>query len=162
MIRKIGLNSVLVTLLVAVLSWVGAFVVPKLDKSIVTRCQEGAEEGPKPVDPMVVWEVPVNDTGPERSGWVEGAAGKVHTCLSTLVVTKPGGKIQDEIYTSEFGDKQGQADADWRQKGCFGLLGRQHQHGNEQLGGQEHFDEQALSDRGAVAEDGVNCKRSWE
>lgn len=83
MIRKIGLNSVLVTLLVAVLSWIGTLVVPELDKSIVTRCQEGAEEGPEPVDPMVMREVPVDDTGPERSGWVEGTAGKEDTCLSS-------------------------------------------------------------------------------
>lgn len=60
-----------VTLLVAVLSRVGTFVVPELDEPIITRCQEGTEEGPEPVDPMVVWEVPVDDTGPEGSGWVE-------------------------------------------------------------------------------------------
>lgn len=71
LLHEIGLGSVFVTLLVAVLSRVGTFVVPELDESIITRCQEGTEEGPEPVDPMVVWEVPVDDTGPEGSGWVE-------------------------------------------------------------------------------------------
>ena len=54
-----------VALFSAVLPWVGTFVVPELDESVIARCQQGAEERAEPIDPVVVWEAPVNDAGSE-------------------------------------------------------------------------------------------------
>lgn len=65
-------------------------------------------------------------------------------------------------HTSKLGDEQGQTDTNGRQEGRLGLLGRQHQDGDEQFGGQEHLDEQALRGRGAVVEHRLDDKRAGE
>ena len=60
-----------------ILPWVGFLIIIKFNKAIVTSSNEGAQKWPYPVNPVVVGEVPIRDTGAERSSRIEGTAGEV-------------------------------------------------------------------------------------
>lgn len=62
----------------------------------------------------------------------------------------------DELLTRQLGDKERQADADRRYERVLGLFGREHEHGEEQLAGEEHLDEEALRDGRVGAESSVD------
>ena len=46
-----------------------------------------------------------------------------------------------EVDASEFGDEEGEADADGGEEGALVLLGGEHEDGEDKLGGEEHFDD---------------------
>ena len=75
---------------------------------------------------MVAREVSVHDAGPEGAHGVQAAA-----------------SVED---AHQLGDEEGEADADGGEEGGFGFLGREHEDGDDEEGGQEHFEEEALSD----------------
>ena len=102
---------------------------------------------------MMTFEPPGHDGGSERSSRVEGSAGIIDA------YGREGGsanRIDDGsreervggMATAQFGDEQGQTDADGSQVGTPMFLGRQHEDGEDQLGGQEHLDEQTTDDAG--------------
>ena len=62
---------------VAVLVGVGGFVFEDFDEFVEAGCDDGAEDGADPVDPVVAGEGVVDDCWAEGTGWVETAAGEV-------------------------------------------------------------------------------------
>lgn len=75
---------------VVVLARVGGFVFEDLDEFVEAGGDDGAEDGAKPVDPVVVVEAVVDDCWAEGARGVEGAAG--------------------EVYSSQLGDEEGKSD----------------------------------------------------
>lgn len=62
---------------VAVLVGVGGFVLEDLDEFVETRCDDGAEDGAYPVDPVVAGEGVVDNCRAEGTGRVQTATGEV-------------------------------------------------------------------------------------
>lgn len=58
----------------------------------------------------------------------------------------------------ELRNEEGQADADRGDEGTAVLLARQHEDGDDELGGEEDLDEEALGDGGAAAERGGDAE----
>lgn len=77
--------------MVHILVWVGGLVLQDLDELVETCGYDGAEHGSKPVDPVVVVEVDVDNRGSERSGRVETTT--------------------SELDAGQFGDEKGKADS---------------------------------------------------
>ena len=64
-----------------VLPWVRGLVLEHLDEFVETGCEERAEDGPDPVDPVVGVELVGYDGGAEGTGGVYGTACEVDACL---------------------------------------------------------------------------------
>ena len=115
---------VLLALVDSVLPRIGFLVIHELDELVVSGREAGSHRGPEPVDPVIAGEIAVHDAGAERADGVQAAAGVVDA--------------------QELGDEQAETDADGGEEGGFGFLGREHEDRDDQEGGEEHLDEQAL------------------
>ena len=65
-------------------------------------------------------------------------------------------------HACELGDEQGQPDADRSEKGAPVLLGRQHEDGEDELGREEHLDEETLSYARASGQPRPHREGPWE
>ena len=91
----------------AVLAWGRVLVVKELHKVVVSSRDTRTQEWTDPVDPVVRLEVSSRDAGPEGARGVEGGAG-----------------VED---ASDFGDEEGEADADWGDEGAFVFFHGEHE-----------------------------------
>ena len=80
---------------------------------------------------MVAGEVAGDNAGPKAPGWVQTAA-----------------SVED---SDQFGDEECEADADGGEEGGFVLFGCEHEDGDDEHRGEEHFHEDALGDGHIVA-----------
>lgn len=107
-------------------------ILEHLNKPIEHPGDNGTEKRPHPIDPVLGIERGGDDTGPKAAGRVEGAAG--------------------ELDADELGDEEGEADPDGGDKGGAVLLGREHVDGEDELGGEDGLDKDALCDIGPPAQ----------
>lgn len=61
------------------------------------------------------------------------------------------------VRTGKFGDEQRQANRDWRKESVLALLRRDHEDDDEELHGQEHLNENTLSDGRLGRKSGVDA-----
>lgn len=66
------------SLLVRVLARVDQLVLQNLEGFPDTKCNDRAQKGTHPVDPVVVWEGASSNTRTERTGWVQACSGVVN------------------------------------------------------------------------------------
>ena len=111
-------------------------MVRPLDKTVIPRCQRSAQERTSPVNPVIVRERQAGDTGPERARWIQRRARVAHA--------------------RDLGDEKRQSDADGRNEGILGLLGREHQDREDKNAGEERFNEETLHFARVGAEGGIN------
>lgn len=64
---------------VDVLVWVGSFVFEDLDELVEAGCDDGTEDGSKPVDPVVAVKSMVDNCWAKRTGGVEGTSSEVNS-----------------------------------------------------------------------------------
>ncbi len=101
----------------AVLPWVDLLIVHELDEMVVPGSDESTQARPDPIDPMVTLKAGTGDARAERAGRVEAGAGVVDAC--------------------DFGDEEGEADADGCDEGILGFFGGKHKDGEDQQGSEE-------------------------
>lgn len=85
---------------------------------------------------------PRDDRGPEASRGIQAAACVEHAC--------------------QFGDEEREADADWGEEGGFVLFGGEEEDREDELAGEEHFEEEALGDVDVGAERGGDVEGAGE
>lgn len=79
---------------------------------------------PGPIDPMMLSKHPTDHRRPKAPRRVQARA-----CI---------------IDAGDFRDKEREPDADGRDEGCAGLFGGEHEHGQEELDGEDGFEEEGL------------------
>lgn len=128
--RRSLVHGLLGLLHVIVLSGVRRLVLEPLEHGVDQERQNCTGEGADPVDPVVV-DKAGDDGRPEGASRVDRCSGPV--C---------GGDVRDE---------HRDADADGGQESRAMLFDGEEVHRQDQLGGEQHLDEEALGDGGAVA-----------
>jgi len=88
---------------------------------------------------VIAVEAVLDDGRAERSRWVQAPAG--------------------EVYADQLRDEEGESDADGGDEGALVLLGREHEDAEDELGGEDHLDEEALHDRCPTAQRRLH--RQW-
>ena len=133
-----------------ILPGIRALVFVELGPLVITSRHGRAQERSKPVDPVMACETAVGDGRAEGAGWVQGAAGEEDTYwkfnVSSGIIEKhqkgPGtAKGGGEDCTGEFGDEEREPHRHWRHECGLVFLGAHEQDGDDQLDGQEHFNE---------------------
>lgn len=127
---------------VGILTRIGDLVLEHLDEFVEQHRREGTAAGTDPVDPVFLVEGVGDDAGAQAAGRVQTAA-----------------RVVD---ADEFGDKEGQADADGGDEGGLVLLLSQHEDSEDELGGQHELDEDALHERRVAGEGGAHVERGGE
>ena len=130
------------TLIDSILTRVGLLIIHQLRELVVPGRETGTHEWPQPVDPVITREISVDDAGSKRAHGVQATAG-----------------VED---AHQLRYEEGETDANGGEEGSLGFLGREHEDGDDEEGGQEHFEEEALSGGGAVGEGGIYGERSGQ
>jgi len=129
-------------------AWVGR-ILARVDGPVSDMFEDGVEDGredaaeewAEPVDPVAVWEAR-DDRRSERARSVHGCAGE----------------NESEQVTSE----QGETDSDGRERRRAMLLGRKHQHGQNERRCDEHLDEHGLGFIDSRTGGGVYAQGTWQ
>lgn len=82
----------------------------------------------------------------------------VHGCRTKS--TRRIERATGEVDSDELGDEKRETDADRGDERALMLLGRKHEDGEDQFGGEEHLDEKTLHDRGATTKRGLDGERA--
>jgi hypothetical protein len=90
----------------AILARVDVLVIEKLDEVVESGCHYSAHRRPKPIDPVVTSKARSRHARSERPSWVYRRPRVVHT--------------------RDLDNEQGEANANGRDKGIFGLLSGEH------------------------------------
>jgi hypothetical protein len=58
---------------IKVLAWVGGLILEMLDEVVEADCEQNAKEWSHPVDPVVAWELVIDDTRSKGASRIERA-----------------------------------------------------------------------------------------